>query len=152
MTAPADRSQEIVPGPGSAPAIVFAATEGPSVPTTIELVPSDVLVLWEDERADHYKRVVALTIGNKLKLMRITAGRGSGIEVICEVPLVDEPAFLRTQFLTRDALLFWAAPRHPKGLWKVLVLRIGSVVKMIRVAGDEAAPAIEVLHSLDLTA
>src|ERR1051325_5505195 len=87
-----------------------------TLPAVLELVPHDVLVLWEDERTDQYKRVVALVIGNKLKLVKLTVGRVNGMEILCEAPLVDEPTLLRTQFITRDALLLWAEPRAPRGL------------------------------------
>jgi len=121
-----------------------------SLPAVLELVPHDVLVLWEEERTDQYKRVVALAIGNKLKLVKLTVGRVSGMDILCEAPLVDEPASLRTQFITRDALLLWAEPREPRGLGKTLVVRVGRMLKMVRVTADETAPSIEIVHSLDV--
>ena len=120
-----------------------------SLPAVLELVPHDVLVLWEDERTDQYKRVVALVIGSKLKLVKLTVGRVNTMEILCEAPLVEEPALLRTQFITRDALLLWAEPRNPRGLGKTLVIRVGQTLKMVRVTADEAAPGIEILQTLD---
>jgi hypothetical protein len=155
VTGPTDSREQIAPRSETVPAIRFAAGEMPTALDAVaafELVPNDVLVFWEDERTDRYKRVVALLTGNKLKLVKITVGRESGIETICESALVDEPTVLRTQFVTRDTLLWGAEPRAPRGLWKVIVVRIGTVLKMIRVAGDETAPAIEVMHSVDVGA
>jgi len=80
--------------------------------------------------------------------VKITVGRAAAIEILCEAPLVDEPATLRTQFLTRNTLIFWVEPREPRGLGKTIVVRVGGVLKMVRVTGDEAAPAIETLGSL----
>jgi len=84
--------------------------------------------------------------------MKITAGRGSGLEILCEAPLVEEPRVLRSGFVTRDALVLWAEPRVPRGVGKTIVVRIGGVLKMLRITGDEDRPAIEVLHSIDTTA
>ena len=120
-----------------------------ALPAVFELVPRDVLVLWEEERADQYKRVVALVTGNKLKLLKVTVGRVNAMEILCEAPLVDEPGHLRTQFITRDALLLWAQPRAPRGLGKTLIVRVGPTLKMVRVTADEAAPSIEILETLD---
>jgi hypothetical protein len=133
------------------PALAFGPPEAESaatVPVALELVPEDVLVFWESERTDQYKRVVALVMGNKLKLVKVTVGRNAGMDILCETALVDEPATLRTQFLSRDTLIFWVEPREPRGLGKTIVLRVGGVLKMVRVTGDEAAPAIEILGSL----
>jgi len=133
-------------------AIEFVPADAPgarTLPAVLELVPHDVLVLWEDERTDQYKRVVALVIGSKLKLVKLTVGRVNTMEILCEAPLVEEPALLRTQFITRDALLLWAEPRNPRGLGKTLVIRVGQTLKMVRVTADEAAPGIEILQTLD---
>ena len=119
-----------------------------AVPALLELVPHDVLVLWEDERTDQYKRVVGLVIGNKLKLVKLTVGRVNAIDVLCEAPIADETSSLRTQFITRDALILWAEPREPRGLGKTLVVRVGSTLMMLRVTADETRPSIEILHSL----
>jgi hypothetical protein len=136
------------------PALSFLPVEPvhPAAPAALEFVPHDALVFWEEEHADQYKRVFAVVLGNKLKLVKITAGRGSGLQILCEAALVDEPCVLRPGFVTRDALVLWAEPRVPRGVGKTIVVRIGPVLKMIRVAGDEERPAIEVLHSLDTTA
>src|SRR5262245_43353009 len=66
----------------------------------LEAVPQDVLVFWEDERADQHKRVVAVAVGNKLKLLRITVGRKNALDVIHEATIEDEPGSVRTQFVT----------------------------------------------------
>ena len=140
------------PGSTSPAAIEFVPADAAgarTLPAVLELVPHDVLVLWEDERTDRYKRVVALVIGNKLKLVKLTVGRVNAMEILCEAPLVDEPALLRTQFITRDALLLWAEPREPRGLGKTLIVRVGPTLKMVRVTADETAPSIEILQSLD---
>ena len=133
------------------PALSFLPAQA-AVPAAVEFAPHDALVFWENECADQYKRVVGLVVENKLKLVKITAGRGSGLEVICEAPIADEPAVLRPGFVTRDALVIWAEPRVPRGVGKTIVVRIGAVLKMLRISGDEEGPAIEVLHSLDTTA
>ena len=64
----------------------------------------------------------------------------------------DEPGSVRTQFITRDALLMWAEPaaRTGRGVGKAIVLRIGARLKLVRVCGDEEAPAIEILDALEL--
>ena len=137
---------------GERPAIEFAPADTAGarpLPAVLELVPHDVLVLWEDERTEQYKRVVALVIGNKLKLVRLTVGRVNRMDILCEASLADQAASLRTQFITRDALLLWAEPRNPRGLGKTLVIRVGATLKMIRVTADETAPSIEIVQSLD---
>jgi len=118
----------------------------------LEPVPQDVLVFWEDERADQHKRVVAVAVGNKLKLLRITVGRQNTLDVICEAAIEDQPGSVRTQFVTRDALLMWTRPaaRTGRGVGKTIVLRIGTQLKLVRVSGDEDAPAIEILDALEL--
>jgi hypothetical protein len=118
----------------------------------VDAVPQDVLVFWEDERADRHKRVVAAIVGNALKLIKITVGFENALQVICEAPLDDSPATVPPQFITRGALLMWAEPaaRGGRGGGKTIVVRIGRRLKMIRVIGDEDAPAIEVLDTIDL--
>jgi hypothetical protein len=138
----------------SVPAIAFAPARGPVTgqPVALDCLPHDALIFWENELADQYTRVVGLTGGNCLKLVKITAGRGSGMEVICEAALVDDTLVLSTEFVRQDALVVWAEPRPPHGVGKTIVLRTGPRLQMIRVTGNEAAPAIEILHSLDITA
>jgi hypothetical protein len=118
----------------------------------LEPVPHDALVFWEDERADQHKRVVAVAVGTKLKLLRITVGRRNALDVICEAIIEDQPGSVRTQFITRDALLMWAEPaaRSGRGVGKTIVLRIGKQLKMVRIGGDEDAPSIEVLDTIDI--
>ena len=118
----------------------------------LEPVPNDALVFWEDERADQHKRVVAVAVGNRLKLLRITVGRRNALEVICEAPIDDGAGSVRPQFITRDTLLMWAEPtaRSGRGVGKTIVLRVGSQLKLVRVSGDEEAPSIEVLDTLDI--
>jgi len=118
----------------------------------LEAVPHDVLVFWEEERADQHKRVVAVAVGNKLKLLRITVGRRNALDVIHEATIDDEPGSVRTQFVTRAALLMWAEPaaRTGGGVGKTIVLRIGTRLKLVRVSGDEEAPGIEILDALEL--
>ena len=122
------------------------------LPVAVDAVPHDVLVFWEDERADRHKRVVAAIVGNVLKLVKITVGFENALEVICEAALDDPPATVRPQFITRGALLMWAKPsaRGGGGVGKTIVIRIGRRLKMIRVTGDEDAPAIDVLDAIDL--
>jgi hypothetical protein len=136
------------------PAVSFMPVESPyaAVPAALEFAPRDALVFWEEEHADQYKRVLGVVVGNKLKLVKITVGRDSGLEILCEAPLVEEPGVLRSGFVTRDALVLWAEPRVPRGVGKTIVVRIGAVLKMLRITGDEDRPAIEVLHSIDTTA
>src|SRR5438552_5828334 len=88
----------------------------------LEAVPHDVLVFWEEECADQHKRVVAVAVGNKLKLLRITVGRRNALDVIHEATIEDEPGSVRTQFITRDALLMWAEPaaRTGRGVGKAI--------------------------------
>src|SRR5207237_1402830 len=119
---------------------------------TLEPVPQDVLVFWEEECADQHKRVVAVAVGDKLKLLRITIGRQNALDVIHEATIDDEPGSVRTQVVTRDALLMWAEPaaRTGRGVGKTIVLRIGTRLKLVRVSGDEAAPAIEILDAIEL--
>jgi hypothetical protein len=59
---------------------------------------------------------------------------------------------VRTQFVTREALLMWAASgaRTGRGVGKTIVLRIGARLKLVRVVGDEGAPAIDILDTLEL--
>jgi hypothetical protein len=118
----------------------------------LEPVPHDALVFWEDECADQHKRVVAVAVGNRLKLLRITVGRRNALDVICEAPIDDGAGGVRTQFITRGALLMWAEPaaRSARGVGKTIVLRVGSQLKLVRVCGDEEAPSIEVLDTLDI--
>ena len=119
---------------------------------TLEPVPQDVLVFWEEECADQHKRVIAVAVGNKLKLLRITVGRQNTLGVIHEATIDDEPGSVRTQFVTRDALLMWAEPaaRTGRGVGKTIVLRIGTRLKLVRVSADEQAPGIEILDTLEL--
>lgn len=133
------------------PAIRFGSEDAPvaSPPLTLEFAPRDLLVFWEDERADQYKRIVGLVSGNKLKLVKITVGRDNAMEVICEAALADDVMLGTTQFVTRDALLLWAEAR-PRGHGKTIVVRVGTALKLVRVTGDERTPAIEVLQSIDL--
>jgi hypothetical protein len=141
---------DIQPEGAARAAIEFVPAEGARIrPALLELVPHDVLVLWEDERTDRYKRVVGLVIGNKLKLVKLTVGRVNAMEILCEAPIADEATSLRTQFITRDALLLWAEPREPRGFGKTLVVRVGSTLKMVRVTADDTAPSIEILQSLE---
>ena len=118
----------------------------------LEPVPHDVLVFWEEECADQHKRVVAVAVGNKLKLLRITVGRRNALDVIHEATIEDEPGSVRTQFVTRGALLMWTEPgaRTGRGVGKTIVLRIGARLKLVRVCGDEDAPVIEILDALEL--
>jgi hypothetical protein len=140
---------DVAAGP---PAISFRpadAAPAAASPPSLEFVPQDALVFWEDERADHHKRVVGLLVDDKLKLVKITAGYRAAIDVICEAALVDASGPVAPRFITREALLFWAEPRLPQGVRKTIVLRVGTVLKIVRVTGDESAPAIEVLASVD---
>ena len=136
------------------PAIEFVPEDAVGAtgrPVTCEAVPADALVLWEHEQADRYRRALALVVGNKLKIVKVTAGHDNGMEILCEAGLADEPVGLRTQFITRDALVFWAGPRvRLPGLARTLVLRVGTALLMLRVTGDEVAPAIELIQRLDL--
>jgi len=145
----AGRSIEFVPGrsaPEPAPALVGLPI------LTLEAVPHDVLVFWEDESADQHKRVVAVAVGNKLKLLRITVGRRNALDVVHEATIDDAPGSVRTQFVTRDALLMWTEPaaRTGRGVGKTIVLRIGTRLKLVRVSADEQAPGIEILDTLEL--
>ena len=121
---------------------------------TLEAVPHDALVFWEDERADQHKRVVALAAGSKLKLLRITVGRRNALDVICEAAIGDPPGSVRTQFITREALLMWAEPaaQFGRGVGKTIVLRVGRQLKLVRISGNEDAPSIEVLDTIDIGA
>ncbi len=120
----------------------------------LEAVPHDALVFWEDERADQHKRVVALAVGSKLKLLRITVGRRNALDVICEAAIADPPGSVRTQFITREALLMWAEPaaQSGRGVGKTIVLRVGRQLKLVRISGNEDAPSIEVLDTIDIGA
>ena len=145
----AGRSIEFVPGRSAAepaPTLVGFPV------LALEAVPHDVLVFWEDECADQHKRVVAVAVGNKLKLLRITVGRRNALDVIHEATIEEPPGSVRTQFVTRDALLMWAAPgaRPGRGVGKTVVLRIGARLQLVRVVGDEEAPAIDILDTLEL--
>src|SRR5690242_17613980 len=115
----AGRSIDFVPGRSAPEASTLVGF--PLV--TLEAVPHDVLVFWEDEAADQHKRVVAVAVGNKLKLLRITVGRRNALDVIHEATMEDGPGSVRTQFVTRDALLMWAEPaaRTGRGVGKTIV-------------------------------
>jgi hypothetical protein len=145
----AGQSVEFVPG-RSAPESASTLVGFPLL--ALEAVPHDVLVFWDDERADENKRVVALAVGNKLKLLRITVGRRNALDVIHEATIDDAPGSVRTQFITRDALLMWAEPaaRTGRGVGKTIVLRIGTRLKLVRISADERAPGIEILDTLEL--
>src|SRR5262249_56690020 len=103
-----------------------------SPPRAREPVPHDALVFWEDESADQHKRVVAVAVGNRLKLLRITVGRRNALDVICEAPIDDGAGDVRTQFITREALLMWAQPaaRSARGTRETIALRVGSRLEL----------------------
>ena len=135
----------------SPPALAFTAPDAATAvrPANFEPIPADALVLWEYERADRYRRVFGLVTENKLKLVRVSAGFETSIEVIAEASIADDAVVLRPHFLTRDVFVLWADASGPgRPVARTIVLRVGARLKMLRVVADEAHPAIEILHDV----
>lgn len=133
------------------PVLRFEPAEAPRPFAGAQWVPDDALVLWEYERADLHRRVVGVVVGNRLKLIRVSAGHETALDVLAEVVLAEGHGVARPEFLTRSALVFWGERRAGvSGVTRTFVLGLGARLVMVRVTGNELAPQIEVLHTLEL--
>src|SRR5512146_2363449 len=96
-------------GAAGPPALRFETTAPPDVqmPPPVSCVPDDALVVWEYERADLYRRMLPVVVGNRLELVVVTAGHEHGLRRVAGTRIVDGEGLATPQFLTRRALVFW---------------------------------------------
>jgi hypothetical protein len=95
--------------------------------------------------------MLPVVVGNRLELVVVTAGHEHGLRRVAGTRIVDGEGLATPQFLTRRALVFWGetVPGR-RGVARTLVLAVGTRLVMVRITGDEVAPAVEVLDGLEL--
>jgi hypothetical protein len=143
MSTPAERVAEV-------PAFRFDAAAALPAPT-VSCIPDDALVVWEYERADLHRRLLAVVVGNRLDLVLVSAGHEPGLRHVTGARILDGDGVPVPQFLTRRALVFWGdTPPGRRGVARTVVLTVATRLVMVRLTGDEAAPEVEVLATLEL--